>query len=209
MARVLYIQSSPRKERSKSNQVATVFLETYRQTHPNDTIQLFNIFEEELPSFDGLKVQAKYSIMHEVDHTPEEKQAWGAVEKVISHFKDADKYILSLPMWNFSIPYRLKQYFDLLIQPGYTFTAGENGYEGLVKSKPIVVVYARGGAYLEGTEAEAFDMQKKYVELLLGFMGFETIYSIVVEPTLQGSPEEIQNAIQIAVKKAKLLAADF
>ena len=112
-------------------------------------------------------------------------------------------------MWNFGIPYRLKQYFDLLIQPGYTFAADENGYTGLVRDNPIVVVYARGSAYPAGSEAEAFDLQKRYVELVLGFMGFETIHSVVVEPTLQGQPEEIQNVIQTAVKKAQAIANDF
>ena len=209
MAKLLYIQASPRAARSKSSQVASAFLENYQQLHPQDTITTLNVFREDLPPFDGLAVQAKYTIMHGEDHTPEERQAWDAVEKVISQFKDADKYVLSLPMWNFGIPYRLKQYFDLLIQPGYTFSVDENGYAGLVKGKPIVVVYARGGAYPEGTEREAFDMQKKYVELVLGFIGFENIQTIVVEPTLQGQPEEIKDAVQTAVKKAQEIANEF
>jgi len=209
MAKLLYIQASPRKERSKSTQVAKAFLEAYQQSHTGDTVETFNIFEEDLPSFDGLKVQAKYTILHGKEHTPEEREAWGAVERVIDHFKDADKYVLSLPMWNFGIPYRLKQYIDILIQPGYTFTADENGYEGMIKNKPIAVVYARGGAYPEGTEAEAFDMQKKYIELVLGFMGFQNIYSIVVEPTLHGGPDDIQKVLDASIRKAQTLGSDF
>ena len=209
MAKVLYIQASPRAARSKSSAVATAFLESYQKLHPQDTVTTLNVFREDLPSFDGLAVQAKYTIMHGKDHTPEERAAWDAVEKVISRFKDADKYVLSLPMWNFGIPYRLKHYFDLLIQPGYTFAADENGYTGLVKRKPIVVVYARGGAYPAGSKAEAFDLQKSYIEQILGFMGFETIHTVIVEPTLQGRPEEIENAIQTAVKKAQAIANDF
>lgn len=50
-------------------------------------------------------------------------------------------------MWNFGIPYRLKQYIDILVQPGYTFSySPEQGYTGLV-NKPAAVVYARGGDY--------------------------------------------------------------
>jgi FMN-dependent NADH-azoreductase len=128
---------------------------------------------------------------------------------VIAHFKEADKYVVSLPMWNFGIPYRLKQYIDILVQPGYTFTADENGYEGLMKDKPIVVVYARGGAYVTGSEYEAFDLQKKYMELVLGFMGFQNGLSIVVEPTMHGAPDEIQAMLDASVQKAKSLAADF
>ena len=41
MARLLYIESSPRKERSKSIAVAKAFLEKYKAEHPGDedTIQ--------------------------------------------------------------------------------------------------------------------------------------------------------------------------
>ena len=209
MAKLLYIQSSPRKERSKSAQVTAAFLDSYQQSHPNDSVETFNLFEEDLPSFDGLKVQAKYTILHGKEHTPEERQAWDDVEKIINHFKDADKYVLSVPMWNFSIPYRLKQYIDILVQPGYTFIAGENGYEGLVKNKPILVIYARGGAYPEGAEAEAFDMQKKYMELFLGFVGFEDIHSVVVEPTLQGEPDDIQAMLEVSAQKVQTLANNF
>ncbi|MHC4287996.1 MAG: FMN-dependent NADH-azoreductase [Planctomycetota bacterium] len=209
MQKLLYIQASPRKERSKSTQVASAFLESYQKSHADDTVETLNIFEEDLPSFDGLKVQAKYTILHGKEHTPEERQAWDAIEKIITHFKSADKYVLSLPMWNFSIPYRLKQYIDILVQPGYTFSVGENGYEGLVKNKPVLVVYARGGAFPEGSGMEAFDMQKKYMELFLGFIGFENIQSIVVGPTLQGEPSDIQTMLDASIQKARSLASNF
>ncbi|MHC4231648.1 MAG: FMN-dependent NADH-azoreductase [Planctomycetota bacterium] len=209
MQKLLYIQASPRKERSKSTQVASAFLESYQKSHADDTVDTLNIFEEDLPTFDGLKVQAKYTILHGKEHTPEERQAWDAIEKIITHFKSADKYVLSLPMWNFSIPYRLKQYIDILVQPGYTFTFGENGYEGLVKDKPVFVVYARGGSFPEGSEREAFDMQKKYIELFLGFIGFENIQSIVVGPTLQGEPIDIQTMLDVSIQKARSLASNF
>ncbi|MHC5140457.1 MAG: FMN-dependent NADH-azoreductase [Planctomycetota bacterium] len=209
MQKLLYIQASPRKERSKSTQVASAFLESYQKSHADDTVDTLNIFEEDLPTFDGLKVQAKYTILHGKEHTPEERQAWDAIEKIITHFKSADKYVLSLPMWNFSIPYRLKQYIDILVQPGYTFTFGENGYEGLVKDKPVFVVYARGGSFPEGSEREAFDVQKKYIELFLGFIGFENIQSIVVGPTLQGEPIDIQTMLDVSIQKARSLASNF
>ncbi|MHC4855244.1 MAG: FMN-dependent NADH-azoreductase [Planctomycetota bacterium] len=206
MAKLLYIQSSPQKERSRSNQVAAAFLESYRQSHPDDTIETLNVFDANLPSFDGLTVQAKYTIMHGAEHTAEERRAWDAVETIIEKFKSADKYVFSLPMWNFGIPYRLKQYIDILVQPGYTFKVGDNGYEGLVKGKPVVMIYARGGAYLQAVE---YDKQKPYMEQILGFMGFEDIRSIVVEPTLAGGEEQAQKAVEDGVKKAMEFAAQF
>ena len=55
---------------------------------------------------------------------------------MIERFKGADKYLFSLPMWNFGIPYKLKHYIDVLVQPTYTFSfSPKEGYKGLVTRK--------------------------------------------------------------------------
>ena len=169
-----------------------------------------NLFEASLPSFDGLAVQAKYTILHGKEHSEQELNAWKNVESVIEQFTSADKYVLAVPMWNFGIPYRLKQYVDILVQPGYTFSYSEDkGYEGLVIGKPLLVVYARGGEYPAGSDAESFDMQSKYVQLIFGFMGFKDIKSVFVEPTLQGGPDVAKARAKEAIKRAKEIAVDF
>jgi FMN-dependent NADH-azoreductase len=210
MSTLLYIQCSPRGQRSKSITVADAFVETYKQKHPDDKIVTLNIFKEKLPAFDGLTVQAKYTILHGQKHSKEELQVWKKVEKVIEQFKSADKYVFAVPMWNFGIPYRLKQYIDILVQPGYTFSySPETGYKGLLTGKPLLAVYARGGEYPAGNPAEAFDMQTKYLQLILGFIGFTNIRSVIVEPTLQGSAEAIEAKVQQAAIGAKKIAENF
>ena len=210
MSTLLYIQSSPRGQRSKSITVADAFVKTYKQKHPDDKIVTLNIFKEKLPAFDGLAVQAKYTILHGQKHSKEELQAWKKVEKIIEQFKSADKYVLAAPMWNFGIPYRLKQYIDILVQPGYTFSySPETGYKGLVTGKPLLAVYARGGEYPPGSPGEALDLQTKYVQLILGFIGFTNIRSVIVEPTLQGSAEAIEAKVHKAADAARKIAEDF
>src|SRR4030042_5703588 len=192
MSKLLYIQASPRIERSYSIAVADAFVSTYKQANPKDEIVTMNLFKKELPSFDGLTVQAKYTILHGQKHSPEELAAWRTVEDLIAEFKSADKYVMAVPMWNFGIPYRLKQYLDILVQPTYTFSfSPQEGYKGLVLGKPIFVAYSRGGAYPKGRAEEAFDLQTKYFQLALGFIGFTDIRTLVVEPTLAG-PEVVK-----------------
>ncbi|MHC4105365.1 MAG: FMN-dependent NADH-azoreductase, partial [Planctomycetota bacterium] len=165
MSKLLYIQASPRGQRSHSVAVTDAFIEAYEQKHPDDEVDILNVFDESIPNFDGLAVQAKYTILHGKPHSEAEQQVWKDVEQVIEQFTSADKYVLAVPMWNFSIPYRLKQYIDLLVQPGYTFSySPEAGYKGLVSGKPILVVFARGGEYPPGSGAEGFDLQTKYIE---------------------------------------------
>jgi len=85
MAKLLHIESSPRKDRSASIAVARAFLDEYRKTHTGDTVETLDLWKTELPSFDGDVINSKYIIMHGKEHTPEQKKAWGAVEKVIAH----------------------------------------------------------------------------------------------------------------------------
>jgi len=210
MSKLLYIQASPRGQRSYCIRAADAFIDAYKKKNPDDRIVTLNVFDENIPAFDGFAVQAKYAIMHGQEHLKEQLQAWKKVEQLIEQFKSADKYVLAVPMWNFSIPYRLKQYIDNLVQPGYTFTySQEKGYEGLVTGKPLLIVYSRGGKYDAGSGAEAFDLQKKYVELISGFIGFKDVKSIVVEPTLQGGPDTAQEKLSEAIAQAKKIAVDF
>jgi FMN-dependent NADH-azoreductase len=209
MAKLLHIESSPRKDRSASIAVARAFLDEYRKTHSGDTVETLDLWKTELPIFDGDVINSKYVILHGKEHTPEQKKAWGAVEKVIAQFKGADKYLFSLPMWNFGIPYKLKHFIDVIVQPTYTFSfSPKEGYKGLVTGKPAAVVYARGGAYPPGTPGEGFDLQKRYLELVLGFIGFTDVRPIFVEGTL-GKPEDSEKSKAGAIAQAKSLAASF
>ena len=211
MGKLLYIQASPRVGRSHSIAVADAFVKSYRENNLDDEIVTLDIFKADLVPFDGLTVQAKYTILHGQKHSQEELDAWKAVEMVIEEFKSADKYVMAVPMWNFGIPYRLKHYIDIIVQPGYTFSyTPEEGYKGLVTGKPIFIAYTRGGEYPPGTDYEAFDLQKKYLELILGFyMGFTDIRSIVVEPTVMGGPEVAKAKREAAIEQAKQMAKEF
>ena len=210
MSKLLYIQASPRQERSHSRAVADAFVQAYRVAHPEDDVETVNLFEAELPAFEGLALEAKYKILHGQAHSDEEKRAWRRVEAVIEQFTSADKYVLAVPMWNFAIPYRLKQYIDILVQPTYTFAfSPDEGYKGLVTGKPALVVYASGGDYSEGSGQEAYDMQKPYVEAILRFIGFSTIRSLAVQPTLASDPQVAADSQQAAIARARVLATTF
>ncbi len=210
MAKVLYLKASPRGSRSHSCAVADAFVEAYREKNPRDEIVTIDLFAKELMPFDGFAVQAKYNVMHGVSPTSEEKAAWSKVEKYIAEFKAADKYVVAVPMWNFGIPYRLKQYLDILMQPGLTFSfSPTEGYKGLVTGKRAFVAYARGGEYAAGTPAAAYDHQKSYFELALGFMGITDVRSVIIEPTLQGGPEVAKEKQSTAIAQAWECAGGF
>lgn len=209
MARLLYIEASPRKDRSASINIAKSFISEYERTHPDDVVETLDLWANHLPAFDGHVINSKYVILHGLEHTDEQRQAWKAVENIISQFTNADKYLFSLPMWNFSIPYKLKHYIDVIVQPTYTFSfSPEEGYKGLVTGKPIAAIYARGGAYAPATGLENFDLQKAYLEHILAFIGFSNFQTILIEPTL-APPEQKERSMEAAREQAKAIAANF
>ncbi|MDX2270018.1 MAG: NAD(P)H-dependent oxidoreductase [Bryobacter sp.] len=207
MAKLLYIEASPRKERSHSIFVANEFLTAYKQAHPEDTVEVWDLWKETLPEFDGHTIAAKYRVLGGEDQDSPERLAWQQIELIANRFKAADKFLFSLPMWNFGIPYKLKHLIDVVAQPGMTFGYDpEKGYFGLVTGKKAAVIYARGGAYAAGTPAAAMDFQKPYFEAFLRFVGITEFESIVVEGTLFG-PEAAAQAREHGVAEAKRIAA--
>lgn len=208
MANLLYIEASPRKKRSKSILVAEAFLEAYQAANPGDEVIKLDLWEKQLPEFDGFTIDAKYQVLQGQAFDADQQTAWQAVVDVCDEFKAADKYVFSLPMWNFGIPYKLKHYIDVLAQPGQTFSFSPGtGYSGLVTGKPVVTIYARGGAY-SSEEATGMDFQKNYLEFLLGFLGFTDIHRVLIEPTL-GAADDVRQTEANAIETAKNLASQI
>ncbi len=208
MAKLLYIESSPRKERSHSIKVANAFLDAYAQARPADSIDRLDLWAEDIPSFDGAMIDAKYAVMHGQEPTADEQAAWAIVTEWANRFNAADKYLISVPMWNFGIPYRLKQYIDVVTQPGLTWSFDPaTGYSGLGSGK-AVAVYSSAGVYHDGSGAEAMDLQKPTVENWLAFVGITDVQRVIVAPTL-ATPEEVSKAGDDACAAAAAIAANF
>ena len=208
MAKLLYIESSPRKERSHSIKIARVFLEEYSLVNPDDSIKAIDLWDKTLPDFNEDRLNAKYSLMHGQNPTESEQEAWKEIESLFEEFNDADKYVFSVPMWNFGFPYTLKHYIDVITQPGLAWShSPEEGFKGLVTGKALVV-YATGGSYAPGSETEAFDLQKPSFEGWLGFIGLTDISRLVMAPTL-ASPEDLTAQEIVLSGEAKKIAQVF
>jgi FMN-dependent NADH-azoreductase len=210
MAQLLYIEASPRKERSASIEVSRAFLEAYQETHPDDRVETIDIWTADLPSFDGEALAAKYAGISGEPLTPGQVQAWSGIRKLAAPFLAADKLLLGIPLWNFGIPYRLKQLIDLISQKDILFSFDDSGFQGLLKARKALVVYARGLDYLSkasSTPAATYDFQKPYMEMWLRFVGVTDISSIVVEKTLFGAAVDDESRARAKEEAVGLAAA--
>jgi FMN-dependent NADH-azoreductase len=209
MPKLLYIEASPRKTRSKSIEVAQLFLSEVQKKYPALEVDKLDLWTADLPAFDGDTLESKYAIINGQSFTAEQAKAWSRVEAITNRFKDTDWYLFSLPMWNFGIPYVLKHFIDVIVQPGLTFSfTPEEGYKGLVTGKKAAAVYARGGAYGPGTGAEGNDLQSKTLGGVLGFIGITDQTNIFVEPTI-GAPADVDTVVTKAKEAAVAAAASW
>ncbi|MBN2295898.1 MAG: NAD(P)H-dependent oxidoreductase [Pirellulales bacterium] len=205
MSKLLYVESSPRKDRSVSSTVARSFIEAFEESHHDGQVRILNLWDYDLPEFTGDHINAKYNVLHGENPSAEELRAWEEITRIVDDFKNADNYLFSIPMWNFSIPYKLKQYIDVITQPGLTFSySPETGYKGLIVGKPATVIYASGGEY-SNPGSIRMDFQKLYMETYLKFIGFEDIKTITIEPTLS-PPEVRERVVQLAQEQARTIA---
>ncbi len=211
MPRLLYVEASPRKDRSASIEVSRAFLEAYTVAHPDDEVETLDIWASDLPSFNGEALAAKYAGLSGMPLTTEQKTVWDEIQRLAAPFLTADKLLLAVPLWNFGIPYRLKQLIDLISQKDILFSFDGTGFRGLLKARKAAVVYARGLGYLSAassTPATTYDFQRPYMEMWLRFIGITTISEIIVEKTLFGAEIDVESRTK-AKQRAVALAGQF
>jgi FMN-dependent NADH-azoreductase len=209
MANLLHIVASPRGE-SYSTRLAKAFLEAYRQARPQDRVETLDLFRADIPPFSAPAAKAKYSVSAGQPPRDEAEAAWKPVIETINHFKRFDRYVVSSPMWNFGIPYRLKQYIDVIVQPSLTVAfSPDKGYTGLVAGRPMMLLLARGGIYQSGNPLETFDFQESYLRAIFGFIGFTDIRTVTIQGTMQSKPEQFEENLRTAIAAARDAVPEF
>ena len=191
MTHVLYVCASPRGEHSAAGQAAEVFLAALDGAV---SVTRLDLFEMDLPEFGGVLAQAKQKTMFGQALDDDEAAQWSAVTSLVDQFLSADHVVFAVPMWNFSLPYKLKQYIDLITHPGLTFTQDKDGPRG-VGSASGTVIYARGGDYspTDG-QPDPYDFQSPYFKTWAALVGISPLSEILVQRTL-GGPDAQQHAV--------------
>lgn len=207
MKKLLHIVATPRIEESRTLQVSEAFLEGFRKRYPQSKVDTINVATESLPPLTVKRISGKYVLLGGGELSPDLEKAWKDIISHIERFLSADAYLISTPMWNFSIPYPLKQYIDIIVQPKYLFKYTEKGPEGLVKNRKAVIITSRGGDYAPESPFHAFDYQEPYLRSVLGFIGITDITFINAQPMdalgpyMQG--QKIEEAKSVAMKLAE------
>jgi FMN-dependent NADH-azoreductase len=206
--KLFHLRCSPRAG-SASSAGAETFLEKFHQARPSWDVDLEDLWRESLPEFDGAALEAKYARLGGRKFSDPERDAFAVVERMALRFSLADRVLISSPMWNFGVPYKLKQWFDLIVQPGLTFTfSPAEGYRGLIKDRPTIIILASGSDFVTGMNRGRVDMATPYLRDILRFVGVHNVRFVAIGPTI-GSCEQVTAARAAAERQLIELAAAF
>ncbi len=200
---LLHLIATPKRDASRTLKVSNAFLDHFLAAHPKAAIDTLSLFEEKLPGLNEERVTGKAVLMGGKELSGSIQQSWEPIETHIRRFLAADFYLISTPMWNFSIPYALKHYLDVIVQPKYLFRYTPQGPEGLVKSKRMFVITSRGGSYETGTPSGAYDFQEPYLKTLFNFIGITDITFLHAQPMDAGGEKVRQEKIEAAISQVK------
>jgi FMN-dependent NADH-azoreductase len=203
MTKLLHIIGSPMEELSFSRRVGEAFVAAWSRENSDGEVETLDLWTTDLPDFDKTASAGKFKMSRGMEHSEEEAAAWVKVSAFAKNFAAADRFVISTGMWNFGLPYRLKQYFDVIVQPFITFDP--KTYSGMVTDKPVQLVLASGGVYEDGAPN---DFVLPYLKVILGFIGVTDVRALRLGGTA-GPPEKTDAVLQDAIAKAEVAARGF
>ncbi len=205
MKKILHIVASPRGKASQSTSLAEAYIAAETHTNPGSSVDVLDLWKEELPEFDGDKAAAKMTFFGVGDMNVQYQTAWDQVVAITERFTSVDLYVFSVPMWNGGIPYKLKQYIDIITQPGLLFGFDPDaGYSGLLRNKTARVFYT-SGVFAPGAPAKyGADYHSSYLSWWLDFVGISEQKTVRFQPSLL--TEDPESARLAALQQSKALA---
>ncbi|AJQ57722.1 FMN-dependent NADH-azoreductase [Bacillus thuringiensis] len=211
MNKTLIINAHPKVDdpSSVSIKVLNHFLVSYKELIPNnETIEQINLYDDVVPMIDKTVLSAWEKQGNGQKLTDEEQKVTERMSEILQQFKSANTYVIVLPLHNFNIPSKLKDYMDNIMIARETFKYTENGSVGLLKDgRRMLVIQASGGIYTNDDWYTEVEYSHKYLKAMFNFLGIEDYQIVRAQGTAVLDPHEVlQNAYKEVEEAASRLA---
>lgn len=195
MSNVLVLKSSILGEYSQS----TKLIEHFVSTLGNQTITNRDLAADALPVLDG---EIATGLRGGDELSQRQQEAIALSDTLIEEIKANDTIVIAAPMYNFTIPTQLKNWFDLIARAGVTFTYTEQGPVGLLTGKKAIIVTTRGGMHKDSNN----DHIVPYLKTILGFVGITDVEFVYGEALAMG-PEMAEKGLTEAKTQLEAISA--
>lgn len=203
---LLHIIANPRpRGQSRSLRVAEALLAGYRAAHPDAKIIETNLFTVDLPMADAVGVNSRIHQFMGKTLEGEEKQRFEHFMQFIQPLLTCDRLLITTPMWNFNMPWKLKQWLDTVIQARVTFAYTADGPKGLLTCKKAAIVGSRGGKYpADGDPRQTMDFLTTSLKASLAWMGIRDVETCFADG-IDADPNRAEQIIGAAERQARSL----
>ncbi|MGX7059728.1 FMN-dependent NADH-azoreductase [Vagococcus humatus] len=206
MTTVLVVKGHPlTKENSRTLKTLDTFLTHYQQNNPEDTIEWLDLYQTDIPEIEEVFLGARKKLMQGTsleELSEKEQEIMAQSTTLLNQFLKADKIILANPLWNLTIPSRVKDWFDAIYVTGKTFKYTENGPVGISDIKKSLHIQSNGGIY------QGQDFGSSYVKASFAFMGIPEHHQLFIEG-IDYTPDQETTILANAQEEAKKLAKIF
>ena len=207
---ILHICANPKPtEESVSKQLAAAFFSKVIELRSDVELVNVDLYDEKPPFYSYELYKRVWYPVFDDSYEPSkaEEMAMNYAAKQAEDFNNADVLVLTMPMWNFTVPAIMKAWMDQVLSPGLTFSISkEEGIKPLHKIKSIVLLVASGGVYKEDDDRDALSRQ---VRNAFGFIGIEDVEVVWAEgqnPLFFDNHEENK---EIPIEAAAEIAEDI
>jgi FMN-dependent NADH-azoreductase len=206
--KLLEIQSSVRKEGSISRHLSDEFIQAWHAANPETAHKQRDVGINPPAHPTALWTKANY--ISPAERSPEMTAALTDSETLIAELLWADRLLLGVPMYNFSVPSTLKAYLDNVVRIDRTFTFDPATYtfQGLAKGKKALIITPSAGNFVAGTPLGKMNFCDTYLRSVLGFIGINDV-TVVPVPDQFMSDEVRQQEIATARTKLMKILTDW
>jgi len=152
------------------------------------TVTELNLWQDgELVQYNADHARSKMSIL-KGSSTVNDQELISPVLTAAQNMNLMDLVIVSTPMWNYSVPYVLKQYMDIVVQPGINFRDENQTSLDHLRGRQLVVFSSAGAIFDENSPRK--DFMNPLLSQVFRLMGFDKQEFVFIQGTSTRSREE-------------------
>lgn len=204
---LLEVQASVRREGSVSRQLSAEFIEAWRENNPRSNVVLRDVGTAPPAHPDALWTLANYT---DPSHrTAAMIKHLAESDELINDFTTAERIILAVPMYNFTVPSGFKSYIDNIVRVGKTFDfdAATFTFRGLAGGKKVLMISPSAADYAPESEMGAMDFCEPYVKTIMNYVGITDFICVKVPNQFRADMRE--NEIEAARRKLLQIAGEW
>lgn len=196
--KTLLINAQPdfRNQAHYSMQLQQLFINQFKKTFPNEQLTLLNLYDLDIPQLteaDLLGIWEKQA--QHLQLTPWEQHHAEISEQLLAQFMDHHRIVIVMPLHNFNVPTRLKDYLDNILIAKKTFKYTEDGSVGLLTNDyRVMLLQASGSIYTNHDRYTNLEFSRLYLDAMFtNLMGMSSFQIVRAQGTATRSAAEVMN----------------